>query len=91
MEILKNFSDTKSYGLPVGGPSARILVELVLNMTDQLLKTYRVPFCRYADDYHIFVNDENEAYDKFLFLSEKLLRNDGSLNPKIKNKTYVQF
>lgn len=50
-KILSNFSNTNSYGVPVGGPAARILVELVLNLTDQILKSNGVRFCRYADDY----------------------------------------
>ena len=86
MDIISNFSSTKSYGLPVGGPSARILVELVLNMTDQPLKSYRVQFFCYADDYHIFFNNKNEAYDKFIFLSEKFFRNDGLSIQKSKTR-----
>ena len=51
--ILTHFSSTNSYGVPVGGPAARMLVELVLNLTDQILKSHGIKFCRYADDYHI--------------------------------------
>jgi hypothetical protein len=86
MKILSNFTNAKSYGLPVGGPGARILVELVLDLTDRLLKTSKIRFCRYADDYHLFVDDHNDAFDKLLFLSEKLLRNDGLSIQKSKTR-----
>ncbi|MGO8917504.1 MAG: RNA-directed DNA polymerase [Stellaceae bacterium] len=86
MKILEHFSSTKSYGLPVGGPAARILVELVLNLTDQLLKLHQVKFCRYADDYHIFVDTIDEAYEKLFFISEKFLRNDGLTLQKSKTR-----
>jgi len=86
MEVLQHFSNTKSYGLPIGGPAARILVELVLNLTDQLLKSHQIAFCRYADDYHIFVDNHDEAYEKLLFISEKLLRNDGLSLQKSKTR-----
>jgi hypothetical protein len=84
--ILSNFSHTNSYGLPVGGPAARILVELVLNLTDQLLKSHQITFCRYADDYHIFANSLDDAYGKLLFISEKLQKNDGLALQKSKTR-----
>lgn len=86
MHILSNFSSSKSYGVPVGGPAAHILVELVLNLTDQPFKTHGIQFCRYADDYHIFVDSIDEAYDKLAFLSEKFLRNDGLTIQKSKTR-----
>ena len=84
--ILKNFSNTNSYGVPVGGPAARLLVELVLSLTDQILKSNGIKFCRYADDYHIFVDSENDAYAKLQFISEKLIKNDGLTIQKSKTR-----
>jgi hypothetical protein len=84
--ILSHFSGTQSYGIPVGGPAARLLVELVLNLTDQLLKSHQIEFCRYADDYHIFCDSIDEAHEKLQFLSEKLLRNDGLALQKSKTR-----
>jgi len=34
MDLLQNFSGTYSFGMPVGGPAARILSELLLNQVD---------------------------------------------------------
>jgi hypothetical protein len=62
MSFLKNFSNTNSFGLPVGGPAARILSELVLNQIDRLLELEGITFCRFADDFHIFCESNEDAY-----------------------------
>ncbi len=88
MKILGKLSNNTSYGLPVGGPAARILSELVLNRVDKLLLTERATnnFCRYADDYRFFVPDMESAYSAIGFLSEKLLRNEGLSLQKTKTR-----
>lgn len=86
-KLLSRFSGGTSYGLPVGGPAARILSELLLNATDRLLLAAGVRFCRFADDYRIFANSKEEAFRNLLLLTETLLRNEGlSLQ---RNKTRV--
>ncbi len=86
IKLLSQFSGTISYGLPVGGPASRILAELALNHTDFHLQSRGVVFCRYADDYTIFCNDEIEAYKTLILLSEKLSNDQLSLQ---KNKTKI--
>lgn len=86
MLLLDHFSKNVSYGLPVGGPAARLLSELLLNRVDRLLAASGVVFCRFADDYHIFSDSPEEAYGKLLFLSEKLLENEGLLLQKSKTR-----
>ncbi|GGL42250.1 RNA-directed DNA polymerase [Nocardia jinanensis] len=88
MKVLGKLSGNTSYGLPVGGPAARILSELVLNRVDKLLLTERATnnFCRYADDYRFFVPDMESAYSAIGFLSEKLLRNEGLSLQKTKTR-----
>lgn len=86
IDFLQNFSSTYSHGLPIGGPAARMLSELLLNQTDQLLKSEGVQFCRFADDYHIFASSQDEAYDYLLFLSKKLLNNEGLALQKSKTR-----
>jgi len=76
-QLLTHFSGGPSYGLPVGGPAARILAELSLNRTDRLLVTRQIPFCRYADDYRLFANSRSEAFSALVYLSEILLRHEG--------------
>jgi hypothetical protein len=88
MKILGILSGNTSYGLPVGGPAARILAELVLNNVDRLLLNEPATrhFCRYADDYRLFVDDIQSAYQAIGFLSEKLLRNEGLSLQKSKTR-----
>lgn len=88
MAILSKLSNNTSYGLPVGGPAARILAELVLNRVDRLLVAEPVVsnFCRFADDYRFFVSDLQSAYRAIGFLSEKLLRNEGLSLQKSKTR-----
>src|SRR5438105_2692546 len=54
MAPLKQMSKGVSYGLPVGGPAARLLSELLLNRVDRLLLAHGITFCRFADDYRLF-------------------------------------
>src|SRR4029450_7724183 len=86
MRFLQNFSNNNSYGLPVGGPAARVLAELVLTRTDRLFVANGVTFCRFADDYHIFANSVGEAYAKLILISEKLLSNEGLSLQKAKTR-----
>ena len=86
LKLLGVFSGTISYGLPVGGPASRILAELALNHTDFHLKSRGITFCRYADDYTIFCNDESEAYKTLILLSEKLSNDQLGLQ---KDKTKI--
>jgi hypothetical protein len=77
MTLLKQLSKGVSYGLPVGGPGARLLSELLLNRVDRLLLAEGVAFCRFADDYRIFATSKEEAYQRLIFLTEKLFENEG--------------
>ena len=85
-EFLSNFSGTYSFGIPVGGPAARILSELVLNQIDRLLRAASIGFCRFADDYHIFSETYEGAFASLVFLSERLLRNQGLQLQKSKTR-----
>lgn len=86
LKILQDCSNEKSYGVPIGGPAARVLVELVLGLTDDLIKQNGYKFCRFVDDYHIFVESEAEAFKALLFLSEKLARNEALALQKSKTR-----
>jgi hypothetical protein len=85
-EFLSNFSNTNSFGIPVGGPAARTLSELVLNQIDQLLKLERVPFCRFSDDFHLFAESMEDGFAKLLLLTEKLQRTQGLQIQKSKTR-----
>lgn len=84
--FLHNFSNTRSFGLPIGGPAARLLSELVLNQIDRLLNNEGVAFARFADDFHLFCQSREDAYRVLIFLSEKLFLNQGLLLQKSKTR-----
>lgn len=86
MAFLANFSNTRSFGLPIGGPAARILSEITINQIDRLIKGARIDFTRFADDFHIFARTREEAYRYTIFLSEKLFDNQGLSLQKSKTR-----
>jgi len=86
IKLLSIFSETASYGVPVGGPGSRILAELALNDSDQHLRNRGIKFCRYADDYCLFCNSKSEAYSLIVMLSNKLANEGLSLQ---KHKTRI--
>ena len=86
VDLVSSFSEPYSFGMPVGGPSARILSELLLNQIDRLLVSSNVNFCRFADDFHIFCNSRQEAYTQLVYLSQILLENQGLQLQKSKTR-----
>lgn len=86
MELLSIITNGDSYGLPVGGPAARILAEIVLNDIDQLLYNNNIDFVRFVDDYYIFSKTQEEAYNNLIFLSNKLIFNQGLTLQKSKTR-----
>lgn len=86
IKFLSIHTNTMSFGLPVGGPAARILSELTINQIDRLLIGARIKFTRFADDYHIFSKTKQDAYKSLIFLSEKLLENQGLSLQKSKTR-----
>lgn len=86
MAFLSNFSNTRSFGLPIGGPAARMLSELTINQIDRLLRSEKIDFTRFADDFHLFAKTREEAYRHTIFLSEKLFENQGLSLQKSKTR-----
>jgi len=86
MEFLSNYSDTYSFGLPVGGPASRILAELTLNQIDRLLRSKRIEFRRFADDFYLFAGSQEEAFKILVYLSQILQRNQGLQLQKAKTR-----
>lgn len=86
LRLLGFWSGNTSYGLPIGGPAARLLSELLLNRTDRLMLASGHRFHRYADDYRIFVGSKQEAHLALANLSGILLRNEGLALSKAKTR-----
>jgi Reverse transcriptase (RNA-dependent DNA polymerase) len=93
MSFLSNFSNTNSFGLPIGGPAARLLSEITINQVDRLLQSKGMAFTRFADDYHLFAKTKEDAYRNLIFLSEKLFINQGLTLQKSKTRimTSIEF
>jgi len=84
--LLNGLSKGVSYGLPIGGPAARLLSELLLNRIDRLLVTQNITFCRFVDDYHVFGETKEEIYGNLVYLNETLLNNEGLSLQKTKTR-----
>ena len=86
MSFLSNFSNTNSFGLPIGGPASRMLSEITINQVDRLLVGNGIKFVRFADDYHLFAQSQEDAYRNLIYLSEKLYVNQGLTLQKSKTR-----
>jgi hypothetical protein len=86
MKILTGISEGPSYGLPVGGPAARLLSEMLLNRVDRLLLSEKIKYCRFVDDYVIFSADRGQAHSALITLSNILLANEGLSLQKYKTR-----
>lgn len=86
INFLSNYSNTRSFGLPIGGPASRILSEITINQIDRLLTGNKIVFTRFADDYHLFSSSREDAYRTLIFLSEKLFENQGLSLQKSKTR-----
>ena len=86
MSFLSNYSNTNSFGLPIGGPAARLLSEITINQVDRLLQSKGIAFARFADDYHLFAETREDAYRSLIYLSEKLFINQGLTLQKSKTR-----
>jgi hypothetical protein len=86
MELVGAISAGPSYGLPVGGPAARLLSEILLNGVDRLLNLEGIKFIRFVDDYLIFAASREAAHSALLRLSQLLLSNEGLSLQKAKTR-----
>lgn len=86
MALVKEIAAGPSYGLPVGGPAARLLSELLLNRVDRLLVGRQIKFCRFVDDYVIFASTREEAQSALITLTQFLLMNEGLSLQKAKTR-----
>lgn len=73
-DLLLYWANRDSYGLPVGSNASRILAEAALIEVDNYLKSQKVDFCRFVDDYRIFAKDAATAHKHLSLLVEALNR-----------------
>lgn len=84
--FLSNLSGTYSFGLPVGGPASRLISELVLSQIDSLLISKDIDFIRYADDYYLFADTADKAFQSLVILTRLLIDNQGLQLQKSKTR-----
>lgn len=77
LKMLKGWNQNVSYGVPVGPSVFRLLAEVTINDVDRSLLSEGFTFCRFSDDYRIFVPDERRAREALAFLADTLFRNHG--------------
>ena len=77
IKMIKGWHQNVSYGLPVGPSIFRLLSEVTIHDVDEALLSQGYQFCRFSDDYRIFVSDEHSARTACAFLANTLLRIHG--------------
>jgi hypothetical protein len=76
-KLVKGWNQHVSYGIPVGPAAFRLLAEVTINDIDRSLSSEGFTFCRYSDDFRIFVPDERPGREALAFLAETLFRHHG--------------
>jgi hypothetical protein len=75
--LLMSWNSAVSHGLPVGPTAFRLLADLSINDVDQTLLADGLTFCRYSDDFRIFVRTEGQARKALALLANTLFHNHG--------------
>lgn len=76
-QLIKGWNQNVSYGIPIGNNTSRLLAELVIDDVDRNLMTENIEFTRYVDDYRIFCNSREEAYQRLAHLANILYDTHG--------------
>ncbi|CUI04513.1 hypothetical protein BN2497_3803 [Janthinobacterium sp. CG23_2] len=84
--ILSKFTAGRSFGLPVGGQSSRVLAELFLMYSDNALTAAGITWHRYVDDYVLIASSNADAYKALGILAQTLFNWGLTLN---KSKTVL--
>lgn len=71
-KMLKNFNQGVSHGVPVGPAAVRLIADVTIDDIDRALLSEGYTFCRYSDDYRIFVQDHAQARKALAFLARSL-------------------
>lgn len=75
--ILRDLTQRRSYGVPVGPSAVRILTEVAIDDVDRALQSEGFAFCRYSDDYRIFTESIADARRANAFLAKTLFDHHG--------------
>lgn len=75
INLLKQWNEKVSRGIPIGPMASRLLAESILIDVDELLKIEGIEYCRWNDDFRIFADSYEKAYAYLYKLSSILFRN----------------
>ena len=70
--LLKQWNQNVSHGIPIGQHASRLIAATVIYDVDAILIDEGARFCRFADDYRFFCNSERECASLMLRLAELL-------------------
>ena len=76
-KLLSAWNGGVSYGIPVGPSVFRLIAEIAISDVDQALRSEGYTFCRFSDDYRLFVPTERQAHEALAFLANVLFKNHG--------------
>ncbi len=76
-KFISGWNQSVSYGIPVGPSIFRLLAEVTIDDVDRALLSEGYAYCRFSDDYRVFVADERSAREACAFLANLLLRHHG--------------
>jgi hypothetical protein len=81
MRMVEAWAHGTSYGIPIGPRASNYLAEALLLEVDEHLLSFDIEFLRWADDYLVFGNTEEEVVTALHRLGTRLHRTEGlSLN-----------
>jgi hypothetical protein len=77
VKLLSQWNQSVSYGIPVGPAVFRLLAEIAIADVDETLQSEGIEFCRYSDDYRLFVDNQRSAREALALLANVLFKNHG--------------
>jgi len=77
IQLIKGWNQNISYGIPVGNNPSRLLAELVIDDIDRTLFAEDMIFTRHVDDYRIFCDSRQQAYQCLARLANILYETHG--------------
>ena len=75
--LISGWSESYSYGIPVGPTASRLLAEVALDDVDKSIVSEGATYVRFSDDFRIFCRTKREAYERLSFLANVLFENHG--------------
>ena len=89
-KFLSQWNQSISYGLPVGAAAFRLVAEVAINDVDQALAAEGYQFCRYSDDFRLFVPSERRAREGLAFLARTHLPIDRFQRSRLPKPSWCQ-